>query len=817
MQKLVWQNANGDSIDLTSGNYGITQWEGFSNTSLNIQSQQVPFQDGAVFLDALLNQRELSVTLKMQDNGNLEERYRMRRELIHILNPKLGEGYLIYTNDFISKRIKCVAQVPLFETHNSDTRGTPKASLSWTACEPYWEDLEETEVKLLDTENTIINNGDIPVSVKIVAQSKSGNIYIQNISTEKNIIINNAGTNIYSISTEVGKKNIFEERIKSALKGCFVTDAIIYKNNFYLINGDCIYKIENNGNYTRIYTNTKNELRSLVEKDGYVYLYEQYVGVRRTTDMENFETVLSVVLAYDYNYLSLTENGRLVLTTGGTNKYSDNGTNWSDYTAPTGEVLQGLIYVNEKSKYYCWTQNGFYSSSNMQSWTQLNTTGASSAFRKAIYNASQNKFLVSIANKVYTTTDFSTLTEVYTSTGNANIFEVNDVYILNNGTNLVKSTNLSTWEIVSGVEIKTDIRFAEYTNDIYFLILANADTIKSYNLNTFVPLLDLNCSLCRTSLIVDETNDGYLTGYTSGSFNIGGVVGPLAVVITPQLEIKYSNTSFSSFYSLSVVRFKNKFYAFNGEKIYESSDGVTYTQKGDAPVLSGYFFASEEKLFIYSTNKVYSSSNATTWIENELMNLVIYVKKVGNNFYAGLYNTQSSKRYIGRSTDCINFEIIQELPTNYSVLSISQLEDTVLCLCGYYSNPSILYKINNSQIDVVNFSEELSSMTVVNDRIYVTTEAHDEYNKIGYVDGNNVLTYKENTITYNNIKTMNNSLIMLGYNFLMTKTGVEHINKISNLESRSDMSFCLEVGNNIIVKNFNGYCSLKYRQKYLGV
>ena len=140
MQKLVWQNANGDSIDLTSGNYGITEWEGFSNTSLNIQSQQVPFQDGAVYLDALLNQRDLSVTLKMQDNGNLEERYRMRRELIHILNPKLGEGYLIYTNDFISKRIKCVAQVPLFPTHNSNDSGTPSASLAWTACQPYWED-----------------------------------------------------------------------------------------------------------------------------------------------------------------------------------------------------------------------------------------------------------------------------------------------------------------------------------------------------------------------------------------------------------------------------------------------------------------------------------------------------------------------------------------------------------------------------------------------------------------------------------------------------------------------------------------------------
>lgn len=48
MQKLVWQNANGETINLTSGYYGITEWEGFSNVSLNIQSQQVPFQDGAV-------------------------------------------------------------------------------------------------------------------------------------------------------------------------------------------------------------------------------------------------------------------------------------------------------------------------------------------------------------------------------------------------------------------------------------------------------------------------------------------------------------------------------------------------------------------------------------------------------------------------------------------------------------------------------------------------------------------------------------------------------------------------------------------------
>ena len=105
MQKLVWQNANGVELDLTSGNYGITEWEGFSNASLNVQTQTVPFQDGAVYLDALVEQRELSVTRAMQDNNNLELRYQQRREIISALNPKLGEGYLIYTNDFISKRI----------------------------------------------------------------------------------------------------------------------------------------------------------------------------------------------------------------------------------------------------------------------------------------------------------------------------------------------------------------------------------------------------------------------------------------------------------------------------------------------------------------------------------------------------------------------------------------------------------------------------------------------------------------------------------------------------------------------------------------
>ena len=63
MQKLRFVNGNGVEIDLTSGNYGVIEWSGFSSADLNIQSQQVPFQDGAVFLDALYNSINSHLTI----------------------------------------------------------------------------------------------------------------------------------------------------------------------------------------------------------------------------------------------------------------------------------------------------------------------------------------------------------------------------------------------------------------------------------------------------------------------------------------------------------------------------------------------------------------------------------------------------------------------------------------------------------------------------------------------------------------------------------------------------------------------------------
>jgi hypothetical protein len=287
MQRLVWQNSNGDEINLTSGNYGITNWEGFANTSLNIQSQQVPFRDGGVFLDALMEQRELSVTLAMYDGGNLETRYRLRRELVHALNPKLGEGYLIYTNDFISKRIKCVAQIPLFETHNSNNSGTPKASLAWTACDPYWEDLEETEISLWDLDNnsiTIENNGEVDVGVQIQMMKKSNQNslkpYIQNVTQAKIIQF-----------TKPLQDNSYNEPIKLNIDTREGQKKVYYKNCVEIAN----MKLMNNN----------------IREISYSDLYQCFYGIetvgndyilKKSIDGENWENVLTTT--YEHFYMN---------------------------------------------------------------------------------------------------------------------------------------------------------------------------------------------------------------------------------------------------------------------------------------------------------------------------------------------------------------------------------------------------------------------------------------------------------------------------------------------------------------------------------
>jgi hypothetical protein len=822
MQKLVWKNSLGDEIDLTSGNYGITQWEGFSNASLNIQSQQVPFQDGGVYLDSLINQRELSVTLKMQDNGNLEERYRMRRELIHILNPKLGEGYLIYTNDFISKRIKCVAQVPLFETHNSDTRGTPKASLSWTACEPYWEDLEETEVNLADTENIIINNGDVDIGVEITAQTNTNKISVQNVTQNKNIILSNVDEGVYKITTNTGNKKIQEVFSNFVLKSCSLSAAIAQGGNIFVANESLLFTVNSKSQFARKETNTIGDLRTFIKKEDYIYFYEQYVGVRRTKTFDSIITVLPVSISFDYNNLSKTSNGAIFVVGSETQKYSLDGLHWNNYTFPYGS-LNGIIYNKSDGKYYGYSSTTIYSTSNLTSWTQVYDFGGSAFITSLFYDTDLNKFVVSSKNLIYTTTNFSSVTNVYTANNTVILNYVKDIYCFADGINLVKSTNLSSWVTVSGVTLNASIVYAEVQNGVYFLILNNGNILKSYDFTNWEVYLDLNTYSAITLFEGKETNDGYLTGRTSGNFDIGGISGPLATIILPGVEgILYSNRVFSRFFETYTVRFNNKFYVKNGTEIYESTDGINYILKTTVPYGAGEMFATDSKLliYVYANNQttIYSSTNVTTWTTETTLNYILhYIHKCDDKYYAQCDTTTS--RYIGVSSDCINFESFQIINENQLFVGIRKYKNELIIACDAYetTNNSFVYRITGTEVQELVFNKQILGLAVTEDTIFVSIYDGSKYG-LGVIGKfNNLEVYPDNQLGSVTLLQSGYNVYVNGYNIIAKIDGYTYKNIIAHLDNSSDISLGLKVSKNIIIKNFDGIATVKYRQKYIGV
>jgi hypothetical protein len=375
MQKLVCQNANGDTLDLTSGNYGITEWEGFSNASLNIQSQQVPFQDGAVFLDALIEARELSVTLKMQDNNNLNLRYQLRRELIHKLNPKLGEGYLIYTNDYISKRIKCVAQIPLFENHNSNDSGTPKASLSWTACEPYWEDLQETVVSISGL-NTIQNDGDVSAQVEIIIPAGSTNPTIANRRNQKQIKLLGSYDDTVEINTNIGQKYAKSEALDFTWVSGGTFNGVAFGNEKYVYVGTQIV-VEDYLSGKIVSVDSGNN----VQFNAVIFAKGQFVAVGNSgiiitsTDGINWTTRTSGI---SNNLNGITYGNDLFVAVGVSGKIltSSDGITWTSRTSGVNTSLIGITYGN--SLYITVGSGGvILTSSNGTSWTSR-TSGVSS-------------------------------------------------------------------------------------------------------------------------------------------------------------------------------------------------------------------------------------------------------------------------------------------------------------------------------------------------------------------------------------------------------------------------------------------------------
>ena len=819
MQKLVFTNGGGQSIDLTSGNFGITNWEGFSGAELNIQTQQVPFQDGGVFLDALIEQREVSVTVAIQDNNNLSLRYELKRQLISALNPKLGEGVLVYTNDYLSRQIKAVPQLPIFENKNSNDAGTLKASVVFSCPSPYWEDLEETSVELnLGQEVTIDNQGDIPTQVEIILGAGLTDPSVKNITTDKMIKLNGYFENETVINTRVGQKSVYSQKTGYDVEGgsastCVFAEAdmiltggyyplLIQENkitslrqadsNFssirnYLKKDDLyiayttqrIWTSQDGKNWTQIYYEATQRFRQILI-DGSQYVAVGNSGlVSVSTDLINWEDKTTGSSANLYSIIKTATGVYVVGGVGGTILTSSNLTSWTARTSGTDKDITKLFINENYEKILAFAGTDICSSANGTSWSATDN-GLSKELYNCIY---KDNYYVAVGNGIIAkSADGTSWESIFTKEGfslNGITYGANQYCVVGDGA-YIKSTNLSDWEIVFAVPYIDTILYDE-ESELYFATTCRSIQTKEvyYTKNIF------NWNVKEFESNVYEICIG------GGKF----VVRAGSYIFVSEDEcLTWAEKSNPQNYEVIAVAYDGEQFllsttSLNPRRYYKTNDFVNYTQltlpprtNGELRYFNGYYVIVRTNAHQDTNNAgILVSTDLTNWTLSNVPTSISRVEDIityipwKEKFYAYCVGTNTRKRYILSTSDFIDWEIkyYQEYD---SIRDIKYNQDRIFV----YTLDRIISSVDGESWSMSDISPSYNFFTSIN-------------------IGDNTFMFFQ---------------ILAQYKLVQTD------NIISKLTTTSDMSFNLKKGENKIKLNSEAGCSsaiLKYRQKYIGV
>ena len=188
MEKFIYTNRLGRSITIAyQGSYIIADYSGLSESDVIPITSRGFRQIGQTLAYTSLGTRIIGLNFFVHAMS-MADFYEKRRNLSSLFNPLLGEGTLIYSNDFITKQISVL---PTMSPEPKEKMGTlQRFYVEFLANDPFWYDI--TESKLLMTGFTggltyplesedyqfadiaatakIINNGDwlTPVRFKFV-------------------------------------------------------------------------------------------------------------------------------------------------------------------------------------------------------------------------------------------------------------------------------------------------------------------------------------------------------------------------------------------------------------------------------------------------------------------------------------------------------------------------------------------------------------------------------------------------------------------------------------------------------------------------
>lgn len=835
MQKLVFVNGAGTQIDLTAGNFGITNWEGFSNTGLNIQTQQVPFEDGAVFLDALMEQRELAVTVAIYDGNNLELRYQKKRELISALNPKLGEGTLIYTNDYLSKQIKAVPQIPLFENKNSNDAGTLKASVTFSCPNPYWEDLEETEVTFGVSEHISVNNsGDVPCQMKL--DFLTTGVTNPQILRDDNKYIKYNGhlTDNLNINTEVGQKSVTAERFNFELTGITSinneVNGMCYSEKlkllFVISSWGLVYTSKDGKTFNTFSVNCRCT-GCCIGRDGEFWVIGEkrtggdYVCAYRSTDGVNFTLAKSFTDIRTVNDIAYSPTlDMLYVTSSGTDYYSyNNGSTWE---STDGAYWHKLI----------WAEDRFISSTGSYSFDGIHWSSGN--FEEPIQgeNVIYAKGMYLIIGKttwgesklcICKSTDCENWSIAYEEDVNITVFNIcysplyEKFYVAKYGNRtdnpivIMESSDGENWSDIKNTDIVGYSTAFFYWEERGLFLLGVANLYVGITVDDIAPVFS------------EFTSDCYALCYSKKhKLFVNGGYQFIAVSEDGTSWSKVCTTAWS-IRKIIYSEEKDLFIAVGDYlTIYTSADGINWTERNiseSSRSLNSIAEGNGLLIAVGDFSTILKSTDGIEWqsesIEQENIQLsdIIYV---GNKFYiVGFYQI-----------DYYSLLFTRDGEGNWTSVTVNNILFKKL-VYNNITNKIYLWGNNNvysTDLETLNpvyvsdtvegnnfiFIKDLGMFVIpIEQGFYIS------YDSINW----GVIYFGSSDWEYNDVVYAEGYFVIVGEAVFVSRF-VLNENLIQNISEGSDMGLNIEVGENefrLIKSQGNFTCRIRYRQKYIGV
>lgn len=841
MQKLVFENSNGVSVDLTDfEKYGITDWSGLSECSMDIQSQQVPFNDGSVFLDALLQDRTLSFTVAVNDGGDLQKRYELKRELISILNPKLGEGYLYYTNDYLSRKIKCIPEVPTFPTKNMDNAGTLKASISFTACNPYWESLEEKLVYFHQGERTVIqNNGDVDATCKIdfLIGNTVENLKLTSFTTGQKIEINGDVSTNVKVNTEMGKKSAVLENEtvnvitcnSSKIKVIYIEDL----NKFvalYETYGICIS--EDGEIWSSVLRKTCNSLywNDTLKK---VFATSSNGKIYVSSDLSEWE-VLDTTLTEKITGITYGNNMLVAVGYGGSIiKSTDEGVTWEVVTTDvTFTKITFIHYSSYRNIFILGGEQGLlaWGSSGLSSFTQI-TTGTTYSFNAISECESLRRFVVVGYTVSATSTNGKDWT-VNTSDGiNYDVIynEEKQLFIKVGYSHIYYSQDGLNW-------YDSNVTFSEWLNSIayskkggmFITVGYKGKSYKSYDGRNYEILSTIYTDNLYSVCCLGEKN---IAGGYGNLFESSDLINWQALDIPLGLNDCVVNILYveelNKIYALVDADSGNVVLYIIDKDNFESWNKVILNDQNNAIAIS---YSPELKRLVLSTIRAsyYSDDEGLTWTNSITWTGYIYDMIYSDKFK---FVCSGNAGRVWHSEDGINWEMQTVNSYYYKGICAS---DKGIVLFGNDASNTIMYSnysedlklwkrtmiaytddtITSVEINKAIFNAELGMYCVIGRKGLVFTSV----NGTDWKKDETYLGVDLNDVSYS---AKYSEYVIVGYEFsILSLLFKEGENVISKITTDSDMNFKLKVGTNeILLSRDSGIVNARitFNEKYIGM